>query len=366
MDQLDVFVIGASAGGIDPLLEIVAGLPVDLPAAVLIVVHTAADSDGHLPKILNRVSRLPIAFAVDGERIERSKVYLAPADLHMLVTPKGISLNRGPRENGFRPAIDPLFRTAARVFGRRVTGIVLSGALDDGTYGLQLIKAAGGAAVVQDPEEAQVAAMPLSALRHVAIDHVLTAAAIAALMVERTVVPARGRIAMASNDSDPQRTVAADMTTVAEMQSEFGAPSALTCPDCGGALWEITEGKVSRFRCHVGHQYLANGLDASQRDQIEEALWTATRVLEEHAELRRRLAKRAEDAGLDAVASGLDASAATAHLQAAAIRDLLIAGTPPQVDAATTTAPKTSGRSPAKPRLRAPRKAARNGKRRSR
>jgi two-component system chemotaxis response regulator CheB len=163
-------------GGLQALQEIIGGLPKNLPAAVFVVVHTAPTGTGMLPQILGRVSRLPIAFAKDGDAIEHSRIYVAPPDHHLLIKPTSICVTRGPRENGFRPAVDPLFRTAARAYGPRTIGVILSGGLDDGTLGLTLIKQFGGVALVQDPDEAIVPGMPASAIQNVQIDHVLKVA----------------------------------------------------------------------------------------------------------------------------------------------------------------------------------------------
>jgi two-component system, chemotaxis family, protein-glutamate methylesterase/glutaminase len=247
---------------------------------------------------------------------------VAPPDFHLLVRRDGIELNRGPRENGFRPAVDPLFRTASRIYGSRVIGVVLSGALDDGTYGMKVIQDGGGTTVVQDPNEATVPSMPLNVLRTIDVDHVLRASAIADLIVRAADSRSQGDVAMArSKEPDPQNL--RDETELEEMLEDFGPPSGLTCPDCGGSLWEIEDGKLMRYRCHVGHQFTPDGLDSEQSDAVEGALWSAVRVLEEHADLRRRMARRAKAAGLTVVSSGFEQSADETHRQAHSIRTLL-------------------------------------------
>jgi len=319
--KLDVIVIGASAGGLEALLDILRGVPANLPAAMFVVIHTRADASSRLAHILSRETELAVSFAKQREPVVSGRVYVAPPDFHLLITPAGVALNHGPRENGFRPAVDPLFRSAARVYGARVMGIVLSGALDDGTYGLKLIKDEGGVTVVQDPEEAPVPGMPLSAIRHVDIDHVLPAADIAKLISDAVGDEVkRGDAVATKKESEP---LAADTKPISEMRAKFGPPSAMTCPDCGGALWEIEEGKLTRYRCHVGHQYSGAGLDAGQSDVVEAALWTAVRALEEHADLRSRMSRRADTAGLSIVATSFAETAVQAHTQAQIIRDLL-------------------------------------------
>jgi two-component system chemotaxis response regulator CheB len=341
MPTVNIVVIGASAGGLQALCEILGELPSGIGAAILAVVHTPAARGSNLPAVLSRAGPLPVSFCSQDQSLEGGHVYVAPPDYHMLVTNLGATLNHGPKENGFRPAIDPLFRTAARRYGERVMGVVLSGALDDGAYGLKLIKDAGGIAVVQDPNEAAVQSMPLSAMQNVAVDHMLTATRIARLITESTGPQFEGSAAMArTKETDPAEKD--EEITIEEMKDEFGPASALTCPDCGGALWEIIDGQLVRYRCHVGHQYSSDGLDSGQRDVVEEALWTAVRVLEEHADLRSRMSRRAGVAGLDAVSSSFAESAQAAHAQAQTLRDLLVAtGVPPnRTRLVASTAPR--------------------------
>jgi two-component system, chemotaxis family, protein-glutamate methylesterase/glutaminase len=329
MGAIDIVVIGASAGGLQALTDILGALPGDLPVPILAVVHTPASRESNLPQVLSAAGPLPSSFVTRDQRLEPGHVYVAPPDYHVLITRIGATLNHGPKENGFRPAIDPLFRSAARIHGPRVMGVILSGALDDGAYGLKLVKDAGGIAVVQDPEQALVQSMPLSALQYVAVDHVLRTAAIASLITEST-RPTEERNTMPREKEKESEPVGQEEITIEEMKQEFGDASALTCPDCGGALWEIIDGQLVRYRCHVGHQYSQDGLDTGQRDAVEEALWTAVRVLEEHADLRTRMSRRADLAGLNTVSTGFLDSAQAAHVQAQAIRDVLIAnGMPP-------------------------------------
>lgn len=179
----DIVVIGASAGGLWVLEKLVAGLPADLPAAVFIVVHLSAKFPSWLPYILQKSGKLPAVHAVDGAAIEPGRIYVAPPDRHLLVKPEYMRVVLGPKENRFRPAIDPLFRTAALAYGKRVVGVVLSGLLNDGTAGLIDIKEQGGVAIVQDPQEAMFPSMPESAIEHAAVDHILPVADIARVLV---------------------------------------------------------------------------------------------------------------------------------------------------------------------------------------
>jgi len=331
MSRHDTVVIGASAGGLQALTTLVGRLPPSLEACVLVVMHSASDGTGVLPDILARISALPVAFAAHGDVLKRGQIYIAPPDFHLIVTAGGLAAVHGPRENGFRPAIDPLFRTAARELGPRVIGVVLSGALSDGTYGLSVIKHCGGITVVQDPQDAIIPSMPMSALKYVDIDHVLPAGEIAELIERLTAREGgKGVPAMPGPKEELEPQLASENTEVAEMKELFGPPSALTCPDCGGALWEVQEGRVVRYQCHVGHQYAPENLEGEQRDAIDSALWSAVRALEEHAELKMRMARRAAESGLGVVSEGFAAGAREAHEQAQRIKSVLFSSTPGQ------------------------------------
>ena len=325
MPSRDVVVIGASAGGHAALSAIVRALPPSLPACILIVVHSPPHGGSLLPDILQRVSALPVAFADEGDALRHGRVYLARPDRHLLIKAQTLTLGRGPRENGFRPAIDPLFRTAARELGPRVIGLVLSGGLSDGTYGLSAIKNAGGVAIVQDPQEAIVGTMPLTAMREVDVDYVAPASDIAGIIERLARASHReGGSPASARTQDPEPQLAAGLTDVGEMNARFGPPAGLTCPDCGGALWEVADGRVVRYQCHVGHQYAPESLDAGQSDAIDSALWTAVRVLEEHADLKARMARRAADRGLEVVAAGFVQGAEDARAQAERIRSIMV------------------------------------------
>jgi two-component system chemotaxis response regulator CheB len=216
MTQLRVVVIGGSAGGLDPLIEIVERLPNGLPVSVLIVLHTRARGEGYLADILRRKSRMPVSFATAGEAPVAGRIYVAPPDRHLLMSDNGLRLSTGPRENGFRPAIDPLFRTAGRFHRADAMGVILSGGLDDGTDGLKVIKAMGGTTVVQDPDEATVSGMPRSAIRAVVVDHVVKAVDIADLIIDWAARPVKGAAMARKQEPEPQNP--SDETNVEEMQ----------------------------------------------------------------------------------------------------------------------------------------------------
>jgi len=276
-----------------------------------------------LPRVPGRRGPLPVQTAVDEARLEPGRVYVAPPDRHVLVGRKGLRVVRGPRENGFRPAVDPLFRTAARSHGPRVIGVILSGALDDGAYGLSAIVRRGGIAIVQDPDDAEVPSMPLAALRLTHVHAVVPSSQIADAIVQFCQQPEGQEVRPMPRRDEPEPQRPADDTQVADMMALNGPPSPITCPACGGALWETAEDGIVRYACHVGHQYAPDSLLAEHGEAVEQALWSAVRVLEQHAELRMRMAKRAEDAGIKMVAEGFAEDSQSYHLQAQQIRKLL-------------------------------------------
>jgi two-component system, chemotaxis family, protein-glutamate methylesterase/glutaminase len=292
----DLVVIGASAGGVDALQEIVAELPPEFPAAMLVVLHVASSATSVLPQILARRGPLPAAFAKDGDELTRGQIFVAPADHHMLVRDGHIRLTRGPRENGHRPAIDPLFRSAARARGGRAIGVVLSGLLDDGALGLRFIKQHGGSTVVQDPDESLFPSMPRAALELTNVDRIASPRAMARVLCELIEVPIDpsheadlgGDPAAGTDDLD--RVELADPADTAALVD--GPPSSLTCPECGGALWEQEDTGGVRFACHVGHAYSLATLVEEQGRSLEMSLWSALRALEERANMHRRLARR--------------------------------------------------------------------------
>ena len=295
MAERNIVVIGCSVGGVEALQTIVAGLPEDFPAAVFTVLHLSPQSHSVLPDILNRAGPLPAKHPMEGEHIRRGHIYVAPPDQHLIIEDSRIVLSRGPKENRHRPSVDPLFRSAARAYGRQVIGIILTGALDDGTVGLQTIKKAGGVAIVQDPEDAVCADMPRSAIDHVNVDHVVPAIQIPALLAELVPQPVAGGNGNGAGQrkqiSKEIRYAEADMAAI-EDEARPGTPSQFACPDCGGVLWEMEDEGMLRFRCRVGHAYTAQSLDAQQAEAVEGALWAAIRALEESASLARQMAEK--------------------------------------------------------------------------
>jgi two-component system chemotaxis response regulator CheB len=321
----DIIVIGASAGGVEALMNLVRALPPDLPAAVCIVLHLPAQSPSMLPNILARAGALPVAQARDRAPIEHGQIYVAPPDHHLLVERGHLRIVHGPRENRHRPAVDPLFRSAARAYGPRVLGVILTGTLDDGTAGLQAIKQRGGLAIVQDPEDALYPGMPRSAIEHVAVDYILPLAEIAPLLVRLAHQPVDEQAAPAVSKEMAQEIKVAQMDMDMMTSDDHpGAPSAFSCPECGGVLWELRDGDLVRFRCRTGHAYSPESVLAGQADVLEEALWVALKTLEEHASLSRRLGHQARERGHQRIAARFDERVHDAEQRIALIRQVLI------------------------------------------
>lgn len=328
MAKHDIIVIGTSAGGVEALTYLVKQLPPDLNASIFIVLHVPTYARSVLPQILNRAKTLPAHHAEDGEAIVPGQIYIAPPDYHLLVKPGHIHLARGPRENSHRPAIDPLFRTAARAYGRRVVGVVLSGVLDDGTAGLMAVKIRGGVAVVQHPEDAMYSGMPRSAIENVEnIEHIVPLSEIPSVLVELANTSVEGE---AENPVSNEMEIESDMAEmdVAALHKDDrpGKPSAFSCPECGGSLWEIQEQDLLRFRCRTGHAYSSESLMAQQSDALEDALWIALRALKEKSALSRRMAQRMRDRHNSISANRLEQEALDADDRATLIRNVLLNG----------------------------------------
>jgi two-component system chemotaxis response regulator CheB len=293
MPEKNIIVVGASAGGIEALTALLGGLPKNLPASIFVVQHISGQSPSIMPEILSRAGELPALAARDGELIRPGHIYVAQPDHHLLVDESNrIRLTRGPKENRFRPAVDPLFRSAARAFGPRVIGIVLSGGLDDGTVGLLAIKRRGGLAIVQDPAEAIYPSMPLNAMRHVAIDYSLPATEIASLLVKLVGKPAAEEGAYpVSDELDIEVKIAREDHPIGAGVLRLGEMSPFTCPECHGTLLELKTKDPLRFRCHTGHAFTINSLLAELTENVEDSLWNAIRTIEESSMLMQHLAE---------------------------------------------------------------------------
>jgi two-component system chemotaxis response regulator CheB len=289
VEKRDIIVIGTSAGGVEALRTLCRGLPSDLPAAVFVVQHLAASTRSVLPELLSRAGVLPAVCPRDGERIQHGRIYVAPPDRHMLVKGGEVLLRRGPVENRCRPAIDPLFRSAAVSYGPRVIGVVMTGLLDDGSEGLAVIKRAGGTAIVQDPDDAEWPSMPRNALQHAEIDHCLPLAELAALLVRLVREPAGPTRLLPASIAEEVEIAEREIAVMETSLNSPGQPSSITCPDCGGVLNEISEAGKLRYRCQVGHAFSPASLVDAQSQEIERALAIAVRTHRDRLNLFRRM-----------------------------------------------------------------------------
>jgi two-component system, chemotaxis family, protein-glutamate methylesterase/glutaminase len=325
MRHRDIIVVGASAGGIEALQELARVLPAKLPASIFITVHFPEHGTSVLPRILNRAGPLTAVHAADGESIVRGRIYVAPPDYHLLPADDRIQLVRGPTENGNRPAIDPMFRSAAVAYGPRVIGVVLTGNLDDGTSGLVAIKRQGGVAVVQNPADAVFASMPQSAIDHVAVDRVVDIRMMGQVLAELVAEPLReAEFPPTPEDVMEQKLTVANTDATRDPDHHPGRSSTYGCPDCGGVLWEIRDGDFVRYRCRVGHAWTSDALLGEQGESVDAALWVAFRALEENAALSRQIASRHRSRGATSLADRFDAQAETIEMRARVIRDTLM------------------------------------------
>ena len=323
-----VVAVGASAGGIEALRTLLGRLPADFPAAVLVVVHLGRDSPSMLARVLSRASGLPVEPATDGAPLRGGLVTVARQDHHLVVRDGHLRLGRGPRENRHRPAVDPLFRSAARWYRKRVMAVVLSGMLDDGAAGALSVATHGGSVLVQDPDEAMFAGMPLAALRAVPQATRAPLFRLAELLVDQAKGLQQLPLGDPSAEAPAQLAAEADIAELGEdavlAADPPGEPSGLACPDCHGVLFEIEEGPMLRYRCRVGHAWSPESLQVEQSEELESALWMALRSLEERAALHRRLADKARATGRAASAGFSDERAAEADGSARIIRELLL------------------------------------------
>ena len=324
----DIIVIGASAGGVQALVTVVAALPSNLPAAVFIVLHIPAEPPSLLPTILSREALLPVGHAKNAERIAHGRIYIAPPNQHLLIEGAHMKLVHGPKENLHRPSIDTLFRSAARWAGPRVIGVVLTGARDDGTVGMRAIKQCGGVTIVQDPVEATFPSMPTSVMQDIKVDYSVPLRELGPLLTKLARQPAaeEGGYPLAEEVEIETKIAGQEMDSgelIASVE-RLGRVSKLTCPECHGALWEINDEDLLRFRCHVGHAFSADSLSDGQAERLEVALWSAVRALEEQMILARRIVERARKANRMRAASMFERRALEAEKHSGVLRQLLL------------------------------------------
>ena len=313
-----IIVVGASAGGVEALLTLAGVLPPDLPAAVLVVLHTSAHPSA-LPRLLSRRGPLPADQATDGAPLQPGRIYVAPGDHHLLVARGHLHVVQGPQENGFCPAVDPLFRSAAEAYGPHVIGVILSGHLDDGTAGLLAVKRHGGFAVVQDPDEAFAPGMPRSALAYVAVDYTLPLASMGPLL---------GRLAAAVAEAadhrpDAPEIAAADHAVLDVTDGGEGTPAPFSCPACGGVLSEMRDGGLVCFRCQVGHRFSPESVAAAQQAALGHTLWRALTALNERVLLLQHLGREARHRRDPLARRRFEAQARAAEVQKEQMRQVL-------------------------------------------
>lgn len=318
-----VITIGTSAGGVRALTTLLGQIPQDFPASIHIVLHLSNEAVSNLPTVLSKSARLAVAFAKDKERIEPGRIYLAPPDFHLMLEYGYVRVIRGPRENRMRPAVDPLFRSAAVAYKSYVTGIILTGMLDDGTAGLEAVKDCGGMTIVQDPNDAAYSSMPKSAIANVKVDRIVPLKDIADILVERV-----RQTPSIVKEVPPhlllESPISRDAITEPKTMERIGKPVAHSCPSCGGPLWEI--GKVDsllRYRCHVGHAFTNRTLIDEQSEATEKALWIALRTLEERARLLKSMSDRYAQKDAKALAQIHQERSAEAFDHAVLIRSLI-------------------------------------------
>ncbi len=339
MAEHDIIAVGTSAGGVETLSRLVRGLPSGFPASFFIVCHFPAGVRSALPEILSREGALLAAHAVDGEPFHPGHIYVAPPDRHLLIGPdRRVRLSRAARENRHRPAIDPLFRSAARYYGSRVIGVILSGALSDGVAGLMAVRAAGGLAVVQDPSDALFADMPRNAVKVAGADHVVKAADLAFFLADLVQNQAASNRVGELDPIDLMQDVVEEDMNRQGLDERRGEVSVFTCPECGGALWQTAQPDLIQFRCHVGHVYNGDILLSEQSEALEAALWTAVRTFREKSILARQLANRAWAEGNVESAERFDEQSRQAARYGTLIRQYLLNGDPEDGDGAGSVA----------------------------
>lgn len=286
-----IVTLGASAGGVESLRALFKALPAGLDAAFLVVLHIPPHSPSLLDRVLEAVTPMPVCAPEDGERIRAGHVYVASADLHLMIEDGHVRQSRGPKECRARPSIDVLFRSAAVSHGPSVIGVVLSGMLDDGTAGLWAIKDRGGHALVQDPAEAMHAAMPCSAIEHVGVDTTGTCAELACRIEEIASGTPRKSLAGPAARMATENRIASEGNALQLGVMDMGKVSQYTCPDCNGVLVQIEEGTIVRFRCHTGHAFSLQALLAEVSTSIDKGLWDTIRAIEERVLLLRQMSQ---------------------------------------------------------------------------
>lgn len=296
-------VIGASAGGLDAVCELVSQLKPDMDAAVLVVLHLSRKGiSDFLAHKIQQSTLLPCVVAVDGGLIHRGHIYVAPPNYHLLLKDGRTMLGHGPTENRWRPSIDVLFRSAAANYDGRIIGIVLTGLLDDGTSGMQAIKKCGGTCMVQDPNEAEYPDMPISVLNSMDVDYCVSLIEMGSILeklTNRQEIPA----VEIPEEIKVEAQIAERVSVGIDVVSTLGEHSIYSCPACGGGLWTVKDGKADRYRCHIGHSFSERDLDIKQAEEVEATLWVAVRMMEERRNLLQKMENDTRNRGFSRIAS---------------------------------------------------------------
>lgn len=324
----DIIVIGASAGGVPAINNILAGLSGDFDGSIFIVLHLSPNTPSSIDRVLALSTDLPVSVASDRAPFSRRHVYVAAPDHHLILEAGCMRSIRGPKENWFRPSVDVLFRSAAYTYGPRTIAVVLSGMLEDGAAGLHAVKTRGGLTVVQDPGEARFSTMPEAALRTTSVDATLPSLEIAEYLMKESQkdAPSADDFPISRDLEIEVRIAKQELSSkeLLEAVESLGTRTTMTCPECHGTLWVIEEDGQERFRCHVGHAYSVEALSSGQSTLVEEAMWSATRALEEKAMLSRRLADRLRSRGIMRGASTHDENAQRLERQAKLLREVIM------------------------------------------
>jgi two-component system, chemotaxis family, protein-glutamate methylesterase/glutaminase len=315
----DIVTVAASAGGLEPLRTLLAALPADFPASLLVVLHIPATGGRALPRILDRAGLLPAAAAVDGEPLKPGRVYVAPPDLHLLVVDGLVRTSRGPRQNGVRPSADPLFRSAALYGGPRTIAVMLSGTLDDAALGAATVERLGGRVIVQDPADAAYDSMPRCALATTRHAETRPAGKIAGLLVRLT------RETADLSPGEPPPGLEEEVRALLAGDPQVTAPpqdySSFTCPECGDPLYHARERAADSYDCLVGHRWSPESLLEEQASTVERAMRLAIRSLDERSRITERLAESARSRGNAISAARFRVAAEEAALAADALRN---------------------------------------------
>ena len=274
MTKTDIIVIGASMGGFHALRDLISEFPKDLKAAVLVVLHIPSEHKSFLAETFGKNAKIPVLAAKDHLEIKNGHVYIAVPDFHLLIKSKRIELSHGPRHNLHRPAVDTLFYSAATAYGPRVIGVILTGALDDGTAGLMEVKRHGGVSVIQDPSDAVNPSMPASARDCVPIDHCVPLSKMAELLVTLAGQPVKmSSLAAAKKMPKPNEP---------ELSTHI-------CPECNGPMWAIEAGNLLHFHCRIGHAFSGQSLLVEKNMALETALWSAVNALKDKSNIAGQL-----------------------------------------------------------------------------